>query len=139
MFLDRDGVLNDAIVRDGRPYPPASLRELTIPDEVPRALAALKSAGLPLIAVSNQPDVARGAQAREVVEQLNAAILAAVPSLDAILVCYHDDADGCACRKPRPGLLLTAAETYRLDLQASFVVGDRWRDVAAGGRAGCVT
>lgn len=91
-----------------------------------------------LIVVTNQPDVARGTQSREVVEAMHD-LLNTHLTLDAILVCYHDDADRCECRKPAPGLLLEAARAYNLDLAASFMVGDRWRDIEAGRRAGCKT
>jgi D-glycero-D-manno-heptose 1,7-bisphosphate phosphatase len=132
VFLDRDGVLNRAIVRDGRPYPPASVRELVIAPDAPEALARLKSAGYRLVVVTNQPDVARGDQGREAVEAINAAIAAALP-IDEVRVCYHDDGDGCGCRKPAPGLLL---QPPAHDLSRSVMVGDRWRDVEAGKRAG---
>jgi len=138
VFLDRDGVLNRAVVRAGRPHSPASLDELEVPDGVVRALTALRAASFVLLGVTNQPDVARGLQRREVVEAIHAALLARLP-LDAILVCYHDDRDDCACRKPRPGLLLEGAERYRISLPASFMIGDRWKDVEAGRRAGCTT
>lgn len=138
VFLDRDGVLNCAMVKDGKPYPPASLAELQILPEAPDALAALRAAGFFLIGVTNQPDVARGTQRKEIVEAINAALLAALP-LSEILVCYHDDRDGCSCRKPQPGLLLQAATRYALALADSFLIGDRWRDMEAGRRAGCKT
>jgi len=138
VFLDRDGVLNEAVVRDGKPYSPAGLHELAIPADVPDALRALREAGFALIVITNQPDVARGVQPRTVVEEINAALRAQLP-LDDIFVCYHDDRDGCSCRKPQPGLLLQAAAEYRIDLARSFMVGDRWRDVEAGRRAGCFT
>ncbi len=135
-FLDRDGVLNRAIVRNGRPYPPSTLAELQILPDAPSALQALKAAGFLLIGVTNQPDVARGTQRREVVDAINAALLAALP-LDDMLVCYHDDGDACDCRKPRPGLLIRAATRHGIDLASSFMIGDRWKDVEAGRRAGC--
>ena len=138
VFLDRDGVLNRAIVRNGKPYPPATLAELQILPAAPDALVALQAAGFLLIGVTNQPDVARGTQQREVVEAINAALLAVLP-LSEILVCYHDDQDRCSCRKPRPGLLLQAATRYAIELSSSFMIGDRWRDVEAGRRAGCRT
>jgi D-glycero-D-manno-heptose 1,7-bisphosphate phosphatase len=90
-----------------------------------------------VVGATNQPDVARGTQRRERVEAMNARLLAAMP-LAAILVCYEDGED-CPRRKPNPGLLLEAAQTYGIDLSASFMVGDRWRDVEAGRRAGCRT
>ncbi len=138
VFLDRDGVLNRAAVRDGKPHPPATLAELEVLPDTPKALEALHGAGFALIGVTNQPDVARGAQRRETVEAINASLLRGLP-LSEILVCYHDDADGCECRKPRPGLLRRAAARHGIDLFASFMVGDRWRDVEAGRRAGCAT
>jgi D-glycero-D-manno-heptose 1,7-bisphosphate phosphatase len=137
-FLDRDGVLNRAIVKAGRPHPPAGLAELEIVPDAPAALERLKAAGLLLVGVTNQPDVARGTQRREVVEAINRALLDALP-LDDILVCYHDDGDGCDCRKPNPGLLLQAAGSRGIDLHSSFMVGDRWKDVEAGRRAGCAS
>jgi D-glycero-D-manno-heptose 1,7-bisphosphate phosphatase len=138
VFLDRDGVINRAIVRNGKPYPPATLDELEILTGVPEALHALKAAGFLLIGVTNQPDVVRGTQRREVVEAINAALISALP-LDEILVCYHDDQDGCECRKPLPGLLIQAAFKYAVHLPSSFMVGDRWKDIEAGRRAGCTT
>jgi len=138
VFLDRDGVINRAIVRDGKPYPPSGLNELEILPGVAEACRLLKDAGFVLIVVTNQPDVARGRQQRETVEMLNRAILAQVP-LDEIRVCYHDDGDKCNCRKPKPGLLLEAARDWDIDLANSFMVGDRWKDIEAGRRAGCVT
>jgi len=138
VFLDRDGVLNRAILKDKKPYPPASLQELEIVPGALEALSSLKEAGFLLIGVTNQPDVARGTQRREAVEAINARLLAELP-LDEILVCYHDDSDGCECRKPCPGLLLQGSAIYRIDLPSSFMVGDRWKDVDAGRRAGCKT
>jgi D-glycero-D-manno-heptose 1,7-bisphosphate phosphatase len=138
MFLDRDGVLNRAVVRDGIPRPPASPAELEILPGVGDALNALKAAGYTLIVVTNQPDVARGTTPRRIVDEIHARLAETLP-LDAILACFHDDSDGCECRKPKPGLLLQAAHEWTLDLASSFMVGDRWRDVEAGRRAGCRT
>jgi D-sedoheptulose 7-phosphate isomerase len=137
VFLDRDGVLNRAVIRDGRPYPPPGLDAFEILPGVPEAVRRLHEAGFLLIGATNQPDVARGTQHREVVEAMNSRLLAAMP-ISAILASY-DDGDDCARRKPNPGLLLEAAETFEINLSASFMVGDRWRDVEAGRRAGCRT
>lgn len=135
MFLDRDGVLNAVVLRAGKPHPPATVEELTIYPDVLGALQRLKNAGFDLVVVTNQPDVARGTQARATVEAINNTLRARLP-LDDIRVCYHDDADACDCRKPLPGLL-TAAPNY--DLARSYMIGDRWRDVDAGKSAGCRT
>jgi D-glycero-D-manno-heptose 1,7-bisphosphate phosphatase len=135
VFLDRDGVLNDAVVIDGKPYPPASVDELVVAGDAATATSLLRSAGFALIMVTNQPDVARGLTSRKVVDAINDH-LSRLLSLDEVRVCFHDDDDECDCRKPRPGLLL-AAPHY--DLSCSFMVGDRWRDIEAGQRAGCRT
>ncbi len=138
VFLDRDGVLNEAVIRDGRPYPPGGVENLRIDPDAPAALQSLKAAGFLLIVVTNQPDVARGTQLRSDVEVFNRALAARLP-LDDFFVCWHDDPDRCSCRKPQPGLLLQAAARYGIDLAASFLIGDRWRDVDAGAAAGCRT
>lgn len=138
VFLDRDGVINRAVVRDGMPYPPARIEDLEILPGVPEALARLHDAGFRLVVVTNQPDVARGTQRRDVIDAMHASLAAALP-LDEFRVCDHDDRDDCACRKPKPGLLEEAAREAGLSLSGSFMVGDRWRDVEAGRRAGCTT
>jgi len=132
VFLDRDGVINKGIIRDGRSYPPKTLEQLEILPGVAEALNRLKVAGYALVVVTNQPDVARGRQTREVVEAMHLALAQQLP-IDEFRVCFHDDADACECRKPKPGLL-TRAPHY--DLPHSFMVGDRWRDIEAGRRAG---
>jgi D-glycero-D-manno-heptose 1,7-bisphosphate phosphatase len=138
VFLDRDGVLNAAVVRDGRPYPPSSAAVMEIVPAAPACLRKLREAGYLLIVVTNQPDLARGKQTREAMEEIHAALRAAMP-IDAIFVCPHDGAEACACRKPKPGLLLQAAAEWNVTLAESFMVGDRWRDVDAGAQAGCRT
>jgi len=138
VFLDRDGVLTRSITRDGRPFAPTTLDKFELLPGVAEGVARLREAGFRLIVVTNQPDVATGKVRREVVEEMHARLRAWLP-LDDIKVCYHADADGCACRKPRPGMLLEAAKQWAVDLGASFMVGDRWRDVSAGKAAGCRT
>jgi D-sedoheptulose 7-phosphate isomerase len=138
VFLDRDGVLNRAVVRDGKPLPPPGIHELEIIPEAAAALAKLKGQGFPLYVITNQPDVARGNLARDEVEAMHRKLAASLP-VDDIFVCYHDDADHCACRKPKPGLLLEAQRKHNVDLARSFFVGDRWRDIDAGHAAGCKT
>jgi D-glycero-D-manno-heptose 1,7-bisphosphate phosphatase len=138
VFLDRDGVINRPLLIRGRPLPPPTLAEFELLPGVPPALEMLKSRGYWLIVVTNQPDVARGSGCRTTIDRMHEVLRQRLP-LDAILTCFHDDADGCECRKPRPGMLLRAAEDLDLDLARSFMVGDRWRDIEAGRRAGCGT
>jgi D-glycero-D-manno-heptose 1,7-bisphosphate phosphatase len=138
VFLDRDGVINRAIVRDGKPYPPASLAELEILPGVLEALQKLHDANYLLVVVTNQPDVARGTSKREEVEIINAFLSSQLP-IDDFKTCYHDSSDKCNCRKPLPGAFLEAAQEHNIDLSKSFMVGDRWRDIEAGASAGCKT
>jgi D-glycero-D-manno-heptose 1,7-bisphosphate phosphatase len=138
VFLDRDGVINRAVVRDGRPYPPANLIALEILPGVDKALRDLHEAGWMLIVVTNQPDVARGSATQSDVEAIHQHLEQHLP-IDEFRTCYHDSNDGCNCRKPLPGALLAAASAHDIDLAASYMVGDRWRDTEAGERAGCKT
>lgn len=138
VFLDRDGVLNRAFVRNGVPHPPDNVGQIEILPGVPEALAMLAAAGLPRIVVTNQPDVARGTQRREAVEAINRSVSDNLP-ITAVYTCYHDNADNCDCRKPKPGMLLRAAREHGIDLSASFMVGDRRGDIDAGRAAGCRT
>ena len=138
VFLDRDGVLNRAVIKEGKPYPPASIEEMEIIAGVSEALSALKQAGYLCIVATNQPDVARGLTSELQVRQMNDWLKSQL-ALDAVFTCFHDTKDQCDCRKPKPGLLIEAAHTYGIDLKRSFMVGDRWRDVEAGNQAGCKT
>jgi D-glycero-D-manno-heptose 1,7-bisphosphate phosphatase len=138
VFLDRDGVLNEAVVRDGKPYPPASESEVRVIPETAAELGRLKACGLPLIVVTNQPDVARGTQSAATVEAIHERLRRELP-VDDILSCLHEDSDDCRCRKPKPGLILEGAERHGIDPRGSFMIGDRWRDIDAGKEAGCRT
>lgn len=138
VFLDRDGVLNEPVVRDGKPFPPAGPDELVLCEGAQPALQALRSAGFALVVVTNQPDVARGTVARATVDAINAR-LRGLLDVDDVLVCAHDDRDACACRKPKPGLLHDGARRHGIDLAHSYLIGDRWRDIEAGAAAGCRT
>lgn len=138
VFMDRDGVINRAVVLNGKPYPPATLEDFEFLPGVESAILALRHAGFLIIVVTNQPDVATGIQRQEVVEAMHEKIISA-GLCDDVKACYHIDADGCSCRKPKPGMLFDAAREWQIDLQHSFMVGDRWGDVAAGKAAGCFT
>jgi len=138
IFLDRDGVLNEVTLKAGKPHPPQTLAELVILPGVEDALKKLHQAGYLLMVVTNQPDVVRGAQSKQVIEAMHDYLKQCLP-LDAIYTCYHDDHEHCDCRKPLPGLLQQAAEEWSIDLSQSWMVGDRWRDIEAGQRAGCRT
>ena len=140
VFLDRDGVINRALERDGKPYPPTSLADFEILPGVAEACAKLKQAGYLLVVATNQPDVGRGTLKQEVVEAIHAHITKVLP-IDRVEVCFHPGrgASDCDCRKPKPGMLLRAARELGIDLAQSWMVGDRWRDVDCGHAAGCRT
>lgn len=138
VFLDRDGVLNRNSVVEGLPVGPTNVEEFALLPGVAHAVAKLKSAGYVVVVVTNQPDVARHRISRADLDAMHARLREDVP-VDAIYVCLHDDKDGCSCRKPKAGMLFSAAGDLGIDLPASFMVGDRWRDIDAGKAAGCFT
>ena len=140
VFLDRDGVINRALIRDGKPYPPPSVDEFEILPGVAEACAKLKQAGYLLVVATNQPDVGRGTLKREIVEAMHEHMQRVLP-IDRVEVCYHPGkgASECDCRKPRPGMLLRAAKEMNIDLTRSFMIGDRWRDIDCGHAAGVTT
>ena len=138
VFLDRDGVINKAHMVDGKPYPPRNLDELELIPGVDHAILQLRDHDYFCIVITNQPDVARGKTSRETVESINQFLIQNL-AIHEIISCYHDDHENCGCRKPKPGSLLKAALKYNVDLNKSFMVGDRWRDIEAGENAGCKT
>ena len=140
VFLDRDGVINQALTRDGKPYPPTKLKQFEILPGVPEACAKLKAAGFVLVVATNQPDVGRGTLKQAVVEEIHAFMCSQLP-IDRVEVCYHagKGKSDCDCRKPKPGMLLRAASELGIDCAQSWMVGDRWRDIDCGHTAGCRT
>jgi D-glycero-D-manno-heptose 1,7-bisphosphate phosphatase len=140
VFLDRDGVINRPVVREGLPYAASDVKEFQIYPEVAEACRRLKAAGYLLVVATNQPDVGRGTMKKEVVEAMHAEMCRQLP-IDRVEVCYHPGKglSNCDCRKPKPGLLLNAARELGIDLARSWMVGDRWRDIDCGHAAGCRT
>lgn len=131
-------MINRAIIRDGKPFPPGGIEGLEVLPGVAQSLERLKVAGYLLVVVTNQPDVARGTQSQAIVDAMHARLASELP-IDDFRTCYHDDRDACGCRKPEPGLIIDSARAHGVDLRGSVVVGDRWRDIEAGRRAGCAT
>lgn len=138
VFLDRDGVINRSVVREGKPYPPATLKDFVYLPGVESSIKQLRAAGYLVIVVTNQPDVATGVQSKELVDLMHSKLYQD-NLCDDIKVCYHTDKDDCDCRKPKPGMLFEAALEWGISLKASFMVGDRWRDIEAGKSANCFT
>jgi D-glycero-D-manno-heptose 1,7-bisphosphate phosphatase len=140
VFLDRDGVINRALERDGKPYAPTVLADFEILPGVLETCRELKQAGFLLVVATNQPDVGRGTLDRKIVEEIHEFMCRELP-IDRVEVCYHPgwSESECDCRKPKPGMLLRAAAAMGIDLARSWMVGDRWRDVDCGKAAGCRT
>ena len=135
VFLDRDGVLNEVVVVDGSPTSPRTVDELDVVADARELLAALRNAGYTLIVVTNQPDIARGSVTARAVQDIHDELEAVLP-IQAIYCCPHDSGDRCACRKPAPGMLHSAERDHSLDLERSWLIGDRWVDIGAARAAG---
>lgn len=135
IFLDSDGVLNEAIIKEGKPLAPTSVEKLIIPEEVKPCLERLKLENYLLICVTNKPDIERGLMTQADVDAIYNKMRQALP-LDDVFICYSEKSD---CYKPKPGLLIEASKKYNIILEKSFMIGDRWRDVEAGQNAGCKT
>jgi D-glycero-D-manno-heptose 1,7-bisphosphate phosphatase len=138
VFLDRDGVVNKIVFREGQPESPRSLEEFVMNDGIRETARKLKDAGFRVIVVSNQPDVARGRMTQGTLDLMNQRIACEI-SIDDIYVCPHDDSQQCTCRKPKPGMLIEATSRWNIDLSSSFMIGDTWKDMEAGKAAGCKT
>jgi len=136
IFLDRDGVINKVIFREGKASCPWKIEEFEFLPQVRETLKELKEMGFLNIVITNQPDVKRGFLSFEELKKMTN-ILFENLAIDEIKICPHDDEDNCNCRKPKPGLILETAKKYGIDLKQSFFIGDSWRDVKAGKRAGC--
>jgi len=138
IFIDRDGVMNKVIMRNGKPSSPWKLEEFEIFPDVKECLETFREMGFLNIVFTSQPDISRGNLKIEDLEKMHKIILETLP-VDDIKFCPHDDKDNCQCRKPKPGLLLEAAKAWSIDLENSFVIGDSWKDIGAGEAAGCKT
>ena len=138
VFLDRDGVLNELVERSGQTVSPRVPSDFRLFDDATSAVARLRALQLRVFVVTNQPDLSRGLMDGSALIAMTDALRRAL-DVDEVLVCGHDDSDACACRKPAPGMLIDLAHRWRVDLSASFVIGDTWKDIEAGRRAGCRT
>jgi len=138
VFIERDGVLNQVRVERQHQVSPLTLEEFQINESAAALLNRLKAAGLVLIATTNQPGISRGYQNRRELDRMHDQMRRKLP-LDDIMICPHDETDRCPCRKPKPGLLVEAAFKWKLDLDRSFVISDKWQDAEAARTAGCTS
>lgn len=138
VFLDRDGVLTVPEFRDGRSYAPKRMEDFALYPDAPQAVADLRAMGFLAIVVTNQPDVGKGEVDRAVVEAMHE-VLKTATKVDDIEVCYDTRETATERMKPGTGMLTDAARNWNIDLEGSYVVGDRAGDVEAGEKAGCTT
>jgi D-glycero-D-manno-heptose 1,7-bisphosphate phosphatase len=135
IFIDRDGVINQLVSRDGGMYSPRLVTDFQIFPSVPNAIKQIGGDGYLVVVVTNQPDISRGLLKPNVLDEMHQ-LLRAVCQVDAIYVCPHDNSDNCLCRKPLPGMLLQATTDLSIDLNNSWMIGDRATDMQAGNAVG---
>jgi D-glycero-D-manno-heptose 1,7-bisphosphate phosphatase len=138
VFIERDGVLNRVKVERQQQVSPLTLEEFQVIQEGAPLLKRLKASGLLVIVTTNQPGLSRGYQSRRELDRMHDLLRKTFP-LDDLLVCAHDETDRCPCRKPKPGLLIEAGFKWKLDLDRSFVISDKWQDAEAARIAGCTS
>lgn len=138
IFIERDGVLNKARVERQHQISPLSLEEFHVNKAANAPLMKLRAAGFLIIATTNQPGLSRGYQSRRALDCMHDFLRRQLP-IDDVLICPHDESDGCSCRKPKPGLISEARFKWRLDLDRSFVISDKWQDAEAAHTAGCTS
>jgi D-glycero-D-manno-heptose 1,7-bisphosphate phosphatase len=138
VFIERDAILNEVKNGPKQQISPLTLEEFKVNLAAKEPMQKLKAAGFVLIATTNQPGLSRGYQSRRELDRMHDLLRRTFP-LDDILVCPHDEADHCPCRKPRPGLLIEAAFKWHINLDHSFVISDKWQDAEAARTAGCTS
>ena len=136
VYFDRDGVLTDAPVVDGQALAPMLSKDLTILPGAREAVAIVHALGGMALVVTNQPDVARGMLDPAELELMHERLTREL-ELDDVRVCPHDGID--RCRKPAPGMLIDLAAKHGVDLSNSYMIGDRWVDIAAGAAVSATT
>jgi D-glycero-D-manno-heptose 1,7-bisphosphate phosphatase len=137
IFLDRDGILNKAIIKNNKPKSPQNFDELILNKFLKNILLKLKKKYF-LICITNQPEVGRKNFLKKEVNKINSYIKEYF-NLDDVFSCFHKKDGICNCRKPKIGMILKAQKKYSLNLKKSIIIGDRWRDIAMGKIAGCKT
>lgn len=138
LFLDRDGIINEIVMRAGVISSPRTVAEFVVRPDFIEFYRRLQPTSLNIFVVSNQPDVSRGAivttDLAQIVDVMNARF-----KFTEILHCIHDDSDECNCRKPKPGMISGFLETYNLNADEAIIIGDSYKDILAGQAAGIQT
>lgn len=134
VFFDRDGVINEVVLRAGVVSSPRTIDEFCLRPDFISAFQKIRMFGCRFFVVSNQPDVSRGLLSEvvlaEMTEQLEERF-----KFKEVVYCLHDDHQKCLCRKPRPGMLNYLVEKYAIDRDQAIFIGDSARDILAGSAA----
>ena len=155
VFLDRDGVLNPTWGKDVYENPESPLRfeDFKIFPNVPYLIRQINQMGFLAIVITNQPAVAKGKMTLDDLKKMHNLLLSettkAGGKIEKIFTClHHPDSKQvkvpkflgeCSCRKPKPGMIISAATEFHINLHQSWMIGDTWKDIAAGNLAGCQT
>jgi histidinol-phosphate phosphatase family protein len=138
VFFERNGILNLVKLHKNHQINPISIVDFTVNTEAIIPLRKLKKAGCILIGTTNQPGLSLGYQSRFELDQMHGLLIQNL-GLNEIYTCPHDHTDECVCRKPKTGLFMEAAHKWRLDMDHSFVVSDKWQDAMAAHALGCTS
>lgn len=138
VFIERDGVLNQVRLNGQTQVSPTTLADFKVNEEAAPLLKRLKDAGLLIFVTTNQPGIARGYLSRRELDYMHDQLRRKLP-IDDLLLCPHDEADRCPCRRPKPGLIKEARYKWQLNLDRSFVISDKWQDAEAARAAGCTS
>ncbi len=138
IFLDRDGVINRSNVKNGKPYAPLRFENFIFLPKVKKSIHQLKKLGFLVILITNQPDISKKKLKISTLDKMNDKIYRNL-DVDDIFFCIHSSEDNCNCRKPKTGMLLESQKKYNINLNKSFMIGDRKKDIDSGIKAGCKT
>ena len=137
-FIERDGLLNRVRIEHDFPVTPVRLQDFQVQPEAVPLVKSLQKAGYLVIATTNQPGLSTGESSRRELDLMHEILLKKL-NLDDIMICPHDEADSCPCRKPKPGLLIEAGFKWHVDLDRSVAISDKWQDAEAARIAGCTS
>lgn len=141
VFLDRDGVINEVLSKRVKfVNKPSDIYYL---EKVPEAIKMMNNKGYKIFIVTNQGGVGLGYLSKEGLEEIHTRMKQDIQKEGGIIEefasCIHKPHEGCACRKPEAGMILSLAEKYEIDISQSYMIGDREPDIEAGKKAGCAT
>ena len=137
VFLDRDGVINKLVERDGRMVSPRRMEDFEVFPNAPSAIAKLQEMGFEVVVVTNQPDISRGLMRAYDLELMHQLVYSL--GVETIRFCPHTENDNCVCRKPRPGLLVEQLRASKYPPTEIWMIGDNTSDVLAGKAVGAQT